>query len=1424
MYLHTATNADLSPPVDTIATLDPIVEDGPVPMSDADADALTRSISNPKSTTEANVSDKDVPEISITQDAGLAQETDTKKDRKDSHDSWKTEQFFEPVYGQTLGPKKSHQPSKSVPSMASEQVKVVAMKRNVPDQRPVPVATDVTQAEPMQRSVSDQPPAAAAITTAAPLAETMQRFVSDQPPAAVATVTTQTEHKSVVPVATAPAFVPAAAHKQQATPQKAPAPQRNMSQQFNGPQRFQGPQMSHQGAMMHQQSPPHAAPFDQGQMMQPPAYVGPQMNFQVPQMQGPPGAWPHGGMQIVYPPMGPPGAFAHQLPQQGPGGPPNAQQTFMGPPQFMDQSFPPQNPQQQMLMGPQLGGQPMYQPNGYVFNPQQQQTSFQHGNNNGGFRNSKGKGNHNGKNNGNNGNSNGRRYSMNTNQGQNSPPRKVRDDEIHGPVFAMTKPRKQSNAANNGGPLKPMDNKRTGNGGHAMDNRGKCNNPPTANYEDTFADCQCSRCEHANSSVFIAGIDVPANYDSEKLTFALESFFARWNASGRAPSVTLKGPNAQNTKRCAMIRLESPATAVTCVKDCGGVSHVTKGSLEIPGVGHRLYIAYPLYSKNYVPREKTYNGNYSMGSRRESMHSNYHSRPSDNFRPGAPGPMGPPPSGMGFPAHHNNGNGAHGNPLWRPSGGSHDMAPPAFEGGRGRGGDHRPSFNQGRLWSPHDEAVPQPSGILRSPGPMMSELRTAPQQALYQKLTEHPNLPKEDWRSKPPSEEALSPKGDCAIISSSESSKGKPTAKGDAATKDNVVVRLPSPLNFINAVVARSETISPVEAFKSTEYIPGVVDSSPPAEPESPTDNQMDVVDFGTVIRKKDSAQRRLPSSWVVETGSLAKELPHVEGDLATIQVSGMDSDNKQAEVPASTPKKQEMAPLAVPAVEHHKSDETTQGNKPKSNKKKDTPPPPKTEQKPDEMAQDNNKPKFRKGKNKAQHSRVPSNAPSVVPSVASGPSNTTDSRGPSPAMQHNPPVDGAQPAKKKAKSKKKRAPATDQNDGQTAGSGSQQQVVSDKGSPLKQKHEDGSHGDRQGYRNDAGGSLRLSKKRPMPVNDQQVVMKDSVSKVDVTSVPMILETPAESSDPLAKVSPDANLFSTQKFQIDQMRKTETQLAPPPKYSNPSGLRMNTTKDTSNHQRVGSFPPGFDPYPRPAPSRRSPSPVLPQDDPFSPKKGEATPADWIKTESVKKIAPTGVTASGAATPEVSTPSPSPKKDKPTKVKTKLNPSARPFTAPSSPALSTFSQGSHYVAPQHTAHDAYHAKNPSQASVDRRYVTPAEQITKAETSPPGPPTKEKKGPKTGPAPNRNGHGHGKKQKGPKPPALNSKDAFPSLPGGLPGPAAQGAAWNKVANSKKGGEKGVDAGNSGGAGQRRASHAEKHQKEVEAPVVGDERKGG
>lgn len=195
------------------------------------------------------------------------------------------------------------------------------------------------------------------------------------------------------------------------------------------------------------------------------------------------------------PMLGLPGMdFQNQIPAR----PPHMEQTQFGHHQAPPMSAPPQ------YTGQQNAGNPTYQPNGYI---PQSQKQLGRGN---GYKKRR---------------PDDRRDSMNSNGSRN----KVRDDPIHGPVYALNS-RKDSNtstgrqSSNSDGfpaidPTHPASNPNLECKNHRHDEKLK-------KKPSEFVDCPCFRCVRSSRSLFVRHDNFPA----EDVKAALMNYLGGWGA------------------------------------------------------------------------------------------------------------------------------------------------------------------------------------------------------------------------------------------------------------------------------------------------------------------------------------------------------------------------------------------------------------------------------------------------------------------------------------------------------------------------------------------------------------------------------------------------------------------------------------------------------------------------------------------------------------------------------------------------------------------------------------------------------------------------------------------------------------------------------------------------------------------------------
>ncbi|KUI74559.1 hypothetical protein VM1G_10131 [Cytospora mali] len=1228
--------------------------------------------------------------------------------------------------------------------------------------------------------------------------------------------------------------------------------------------------MVQQGAPMgpppplHQHMMPLFGPHDG--MQQPPAGFGPPSQshgMHLPHNGLPPQGPPPPG--VGMPPMGPPGVpFQNQIPI-----PPS--RTDMPPfndPQGLPMNAPPQYAAQQNV------GAPLYQPNGYIQQPQHQSGHF-----NGNRQVSQ----------------NGRCNSVNS-----SGSRKLRDDPIHGPVYAMN-PRKNSNTSS--GP------RRSSNASSEQmfrrPSHGNCVNQRSYHYNDdsftqTFDECPCQRCVEASRSVFVKNVD--PELGEHKIRAILMQYFSAWDPR-------YVRPKFQN--KSALVAFNTDHDAVSAIQ-----SFWSAGEKQtIPGLCKTAFVWYPLYSRHYSPRPHK-----PTGAPRGLVEAHNTSRRlsgSSKQRRGSNPYLGQRP----IFNNPNFGNDIPG--LQQQQQQQQQMAGQLtfnnLQSGPMYAVPYQPQplqTSQRTLW------VPPPANDSRrksSTTESTKEEKASPSKACSEEPAEE-LLRKEDWRSKPPSEEAIEDSSDevaVADTASNDSSQGArsikvclPSECGSARSRSVSPEVEDGPMEwqaeqaslkvgaapeeepededaptFVEATATKandeksssgynkttSELAVPVEEF---QHIISHEQAQPTNEDDQKTayryskvtselTGSTETIDINTVIRHKPQQKpRTLPTEWQDEPGGGCSELQSRFAELQN-ELQGDLQDNPAPDLPAektegtSTATATEVAP-EEPQVQqprkksgqHKKKQAQTATNAPASGPSSNTP----------TDAQS-------RGPSRASTGRPESRASTKHPQSAASTTAESSSR-PSSAMQVH--QDDQPKRKKNSKSQKKRkqtltveSSAISEGQAKTGGSQNRGQgqdlgrAISGQESPKKKPKTvhpgpdpdpkpvekqsapepatktmaDGSQKviDKQqdtsidsSYRVNAGGSLRMKKNRSPTKSQQKGDEKEEDNNKTPTkhgSKPLqtIFEPPSE--EDRTHVSPDANLFPHQKFAIDQAKSSA-----PPKITlgikkgttKPSG---NTIKFATNTARIGSLPPGFNPYPQLPPNTKPSawSTVVKRsisDDPFSSGNvGGDRSKTWMKDQTVRSPQK----PRGADEPANTSPTPSPEKKsghRGGKNKSHLNAAAKAFTPMSSPTKAVVSLRTTATAQINTTAAttgnigatstfvlraapglgdgrpiANHAKRPSLPGqkgdvIDTRFVTPAEQILDpAKTEQPGPPTKEKK------------RVNGPAQQQQKPtaaqvaaaaagnaPAVSSSEDFPTLAAAATAPKKQAAGTSTVPASQ------------------------------------------
>ncbi|KUI62140.1 hypothetical protein VP1G_09254 [Cytospora mali] len=1221
---------------------------------------------------------------------------------------------------------------------------------------------------------------------------------------------------------------------------------------------------------LHQHMMPPFGPHNG--MQQPPAGFGPppQPHGMPPPLNGlPPQGPPPPG--VGMPPMGPSGVpFQNQFPI-----PPS--RTDMPPfkkPQGHPMTAPPQYTAQQNV------GAPLYQPHGYI----QQQPQHQSGHFNGNRQVSQ----------------NGRRNSVNS-----SGSRKLRDDPIHGPVYALN-PRKNSNTSS--GP------RRSSNASSEQmfrrPSHGKCVNQRSYHNTDdlftqTFDECPCQRCVEASRSVFVKNVD--PELGEHKIRAILMRYLSAWDPRCVRP---------KSHNRSALVVFNTDHDAVSAIQSFWSAGE----KKTIPGLCNTAFIWYPLYSRHYNPRPHKPTGaprglieaqNTSRrlsGSSKQRRGSNPYlgQRPNfnnPNFGIYAPGLRQQQQQQMAGQLTFNN---LQSGPMYAVP---YQPQPP--------------QTSQRTLW------VPPPANETRRKS-STTESTKEEKASSSKSCSEEPAeefLRKEDWRSKPPSEEAIEDSSDeiaVADTASNVSSQGArsikvclPSEGGSARSrsvspevedssmegqaeqaspnveaepeeepeKEHAPIMVEATATKANDEKSSSgynkttsELAVPVEEF---QHIISPEQAQPTKEDDQKTayryskvtselTGSTEMIDINTVIRHKPQQKPRiLPTEWQNEPDGGCSEL---QSRFAELQNEFQDDlqDNPAPELPAektegaSTATVTEVAPEEPapredePQVKqprkksgkHKKKQAQTATNAPSSGPSSNTPT--------DGQS---------RGPSRASTGRPESRASTKHPQSAASTTAESSSR-PSSAMQLH--QDDQPKRKKNNKSHKKRkqtltveSSAISEGQAKTGGSQdrgqgqNQGRAISGQESPKKkpktvhpgpdpepkpvEQHSapepatkamaDGSQAiiEKQqdtsidsSYRANAGGSLRMKKNRSPTKSQQKGDEKEEDNNKTPTkhgSKPLqtIFEPPSE--EDRTHASPDANLFPHQKFAIDQAKSSA-----PPKITlgikkdntKPSG---NTNKFTTNNARIGSLPPGFNPYPQLPPNTKPSawSTVVKRsisDDPFSSGNvGEDQSKTWMKDQTVRSPQK----PRGADEPANTSPTPSPEKKsghRGGKNKTHLNAAAKAFTPMSSPTMSVVSLRTTATAQTNataviTSNSgaistlvpraapgfgdgqpiANHAKKPSLPGqkgdvIDTRFVTPAEQtLDPAKTEQPGPPTKEKKR-VNGPAQQQ--------QKQPtaaqvaaaaagNTPTVSSEEEFPTLAAAATAPKKQAAGTSTVPTS-------------------------------------------
>ncbi|KAI3392785.1 hypothetical protein diail_5221 [Diaporthe ilicicola] len=1172
---------------------------------------------------------------------------------------------------------------------------------------------------------------------------------------------------------------------QQTLPEKAGTIPRNMK---GNKQPFRGPPRSPQGYGPNRQQTSANTLTLPGQppIVQHRAPMGPPHQQHMMQVFGP----PHHGMQPPPPGLMPP-TSTHGMPayadsftpsaqgsQPGVGveqmstlpglefqnqmsmGLPRMDQLPLGHPQAAPMSMPPQ------YMGQQNVGTPMYQPNGYI--PQsQQQPGFD------------------------NGNKKMRRDFRRDSTNSSGSRSKVRDDPIHGPVYTL-KPRKHSNTStgqksSNLDDCPAIDPKQaTSNPNVECKNR-RGDRSISCNFE--FIECPCWQCARSSRSIYVKHDKLHTEGAEE----ALMKYFAGWGAE---QAVVVQGGVG------SLVVFRSDHDSVRAIQE---VHARPNQGRDIPGLGQVSKIWYALYSKHYTPPAGNPAGlprgvlEAQRGRRRSSSNL---SRDSNPYRSQQPNNVF-----FNNPDFANRGPGPQPPHIWHGEAGG----PPNF--------NMVPIYQrtpQRGLWNPDDAGQNRKSSKLESINKDVMHY----QPKTYPKRPDGAVASKEDWRSKPPAEEVIediSSDEAAADISSAGSSQGArsvkvclPNEAGSSRSRSTSPNAVDRPVNKQarknssksgsragekgaqsgRSSVRQSKTrdvvkddvpISSVYRKATAELAVPVEEFQPTAAPQtvkstwkhgkeslscyskvtSELTEATEDFDFNTVIRHK-SSRSPLPKEWMAnsvrEPSKLQDRLGALTGALQ-LEALGQQPDSLVTEGPSVE------APMKVEASTQQSKKNTNKGGnsrrKNKSNSGKNASTSATSSATPTET-----------------QSRGPSRASTNRPESANGTASQSSSRPQSATQGHVDPSsvgDRKKPTKKKKNTKSQRqlnkalaeeSSAATVGQAKTGGSQDQARAISGQESTTKKpetlesgpaietrgqsvtepsksvddpqiKTVVGEHGESKesSSQNTADGSELLDSRSPQKSPRKDRPSDDKQSSQDQAPKPLqtVFEPPAHHDR--NNGSPEANLFPNQKFTIDKVKK-DAAMAPSlmSKESDGRHRQPSTMKLPTHDGRIALplLPPNAKPFGYATVAARGSRSK--SDDPFVSVKGEPRPEDWIKDKAVKSSQkPSSEPASHQTSP---TPSPE-RKSEHRGGSIKLNASAKTFapsSVPSSPAASVVSALSAKAAP-------FHTKKPSlpgqKGDVEQRFITPAEQVVDPTTvTQPGPPTKEKK--RAGSAPGRGGN--------------------------------------------------------------------------------------
>lgn len=1239
----------------------------------------------------------------------------------------------------------------------------------------------------------------------------------------------------------------------------------------------------------HQQMMPPYGPHN-GMQQQPPAgFIPPTPPHGMPPhsnaftSQGPPP--PGTGM----PPMGPPGVpFQNQF---------TMPQPRMDMPPFNNTQGHPMNAPLQYTTQQNVAV-PIYQPNGYIAQSQNKP-----------------------------GAPNGNRQNSRRGSTNSIASRKLRDDPLHGPVYAMN-PRKNSNASSGRSQRKLSSanpEQRMPQGSRTQCVNTQQYQQPGSLFEQLYDECPCPRCAEASRSVFVK--HDTSSLGENGVRDVLMRYFAAWS-----PTCVKTLPH----NRAALVTFHTDHDAVSAIQSfwSGGEKHT------IPGLSKNTSIWYPLYSRHYSPMTPKPTGaprglveahNTSRrlsGSSMQRRGSNPYlgQRPVFNnpsFGSGAPGLQQlqlqllreqPQQQMAGQPSVNN------------PQPGSMYAVPYQPQ---------PPQTSQRALWVPPANESRRKSSTTVSP---KGEKAVSPKTCPEGSAPEH--LRKEDWRSKPPSEEAIEDSSDEVAVADTASNVSSQGAR-------SITIRLPNETGSVRSRSVSPETEDRPAREEVSEASPKVEDR-PQQEPKmddtpttveaepandvdgksSPSLNKVtlelavpvqesqpvvapepaeatkkdgqktasnyskvmseltgptETIDINTVIRHKPQKPRApLPVEWdnAVDDGSRS-ELQSRFTDLQDEFQADMQQEksaaapqNQEMEGAATAPEApREPAPCGEPRDDQPKKKKGTKSKKkqaqvtaldaPASVSSSNTPtdgqsrvPSRASTSRPasrasikrsqsatsttgepasrpssamhvhqEDQASDAGdgaaQPKKKKSNSKAQRKRK--QALTVEPSAASeGLAKTGGSQEQDQDQVKGRASSGQESPKKKPKTMHPvPEPEPEPVEEPSASEPATKKTTADDSQQKKIDEQEASSKD-AGYRANAGGSLRMKKNRS-PTKPQQQSDQEEAKKTPTKQEPKHLQTIFEppSEEGRQYVSPDANLFPNQKFAIDQARASA-----PPKINLVPKKQSTTLKLAANGARIGSLPPGFNPYPH-LPPNSKPSAWsavvkrgigISSDDPFSSGRGDEDQSkNWMNDKAVRSPQkPCGGDVAADTSP---TPSPERKpghRQGGGKGRSHLNAAAKAFTPLSSPTktvaslrtAATAETGAHVAAAcsssgatpvfsapvvqpvaatglkdgQPIPH--HHAKKPSlpgrkDSGADARLVTPAGQtLDSAKVEQPGPPTKEKK--------KRAGGGSQAQQK-PAPgqvgtaaaggldsPALSNQKDFPTLAAAAAAPKKRRAA--------------------------------------------------